>query len=249
MQGEASERAAARAEAARQLARHRDKLLDTSKRNRLISFPLGNVTALTFVRVVDELPDQLYARLAASGERAMRIVPLPALEGDEPWDERTPRFLEALDLARKVDPVYRDAVAVPAPQDGAEEVLARLERELRDRVRAGLGMPPAEGRRRPSPQEIARAHGIRPDYDLPEQGANALERHADDLIQTLIPRPQFERRLSGLHSRARAFVQEQGVNALHAAFGFVEWLEAPQSAVPRFAPLLLLPVELTRTLE
>ena len=113
----------------------------------------------------------------------------------------------------------------------------------------GLGMPPAEGRRRPSPQEIARAHGIRPDYDLPEQGAETLERHADDLIQTLIPRPQFERRLSGLHSRARAFVQEQGVNALHAAFGFVEWLEAPQSAVPRFAPLLLLPVELTRTLE
>jgi very-short-patch-repair endonuclease len=57
----------------------------------------------------------------------------------------------------------------------------------------------------------------------------------------------LERRLRRQLLDAQTFEQEQGVNVLYLAIGFLKWFEADSSDRPRYAPLLLIPVQLTRT--
>src|SRR4029077_12425818 len=45
---------------------------------------------------------------------------------------------------------------------------------------------------------------------------------------------------------AQAFENEQGVNILYLAMGFLKWFDPRSPKEPRFAPLILLPVTLTR---
>lgn len=55
------------------LARLRNRLLDLSARNRLLNF--SHARSKRFIRVIDELPDQLFAKLGE--EKSMRFVPVP----------------------------------------------------------------------------------------------------------------------------------------------------------------------------
>ena len=56
----------------------------------------------------------------------------------------------------------------------------------------------------------------------------------------------LKRRLKTLHDDAGDIEEEQGVSILFLALGFLEWREARQPDIPRFAPLVLLPVDLSR---
>ena len=80
----------------------RPRLLDLSRRNPLIATKLSS-RSNSHIRVVDELPDILFFNLANAQE--MRFVPLPALD-DDPKDEQTKTFREALANARLIDPDY-----------------------------------------------------------------------------------------------------------------------------------------------
>jgi very-short-patch-repair endonuclease/Cdc6-like AAA superfamily ATPase len=46
---------------------------------------------------------------------------------------------------------------------------------------------------------------------------------------------------------AQSFESEQGVNILYLALGFLKWFELQDASKPRYAPLLLVPVTLTRS--
>ena len=84
----------------------RPRLLDLSRRNPLISTrfsPRSN----SHIRVVDELPDALSFFL--SDQQTMRFVPLPPLDED-PKDEQTRQFQDALANARLTDETYLAAV-------------------------------------------------------------------------------------------------------------------------------------------
>lgn len=52
--------------------------------------------------------------------------------------------------------------------------------------------------------------------------------------------------LTKLYRSSRLSLEENGANTLYLALGFLKWYETPKSEVPRFAPLLLLPVEIIR---
>jgi very-short-patch-repair endonuclease len=52
--------------------------------------------------------------------------------------------------------------------------------------------------------------------------------------------------LTSLYYEAKDVEEEQGVNVLYLALGFLKWFETEQSEVDRYAPLVLLPVELIR---
>ena len=76
----------------------RKRLLDTSRRNPLISVNLST-RSNSVVRVVDELPDVLLSKLTDSqNPQAMRIVPLPD-NNSNPLDENTSEFSSALSTA------------------------------------------------------------------------------------------------------------------------------------------------------
>lgn len=52
--------------------------------------------------------------------------------------------------------------------------------------------------------------------------------------------------MKGLYRKSRDAMEENGANVLYLALGFLKWYETPASQKPRFAPIVLLPVEIVR---
>ena len=225
----------------------RKKLLDLSNRNRLLNFKHSD-RSRTHVRIIDELPDVLFQRLR--DQKSLRFKSLPEPES-EPEDERTPHFLRELEVARATDPDYKAAMDEMSEEDSDTERAAKFERDLKDRLRQRLSMPPWRDETVLSKADFARKYSIEPSYDLPlpTNDGNDAERHLDDEIQTLLYPREMDRKLSGIVDQARTMLQEAGVNTLYAAFGFLEWAEADKSDTVHQSPLLLLPVQIERRMS
>jgi very-short-patch-repair endonuclease len=80
-----------------------------------------------------------------------------------------------------------------------------------------------------------------------ELGADGLAaRHTDENLQTRLETTRLHARLLQLSNEARTYIEEQGLNILYLALGFLHWYESDSSETARRAPLLLVPVELKR---
>ena len=82
-----------------------------------------------------------------------------------------------------------------------------------------------------------------PDDDLDEAAA----RHTDNKLQTALTRAALNVRLRATFRQARLSIEEQGVNILYLALGMLTWYESESSSIERRAPLILIPVQLTRS--
>lgn len=71
-------------------------------------------------------------------------------------------------------------------------------------------------------------------------------RYTDQFLETRLTPDGLQKRLLRLASDSKTAEEEQGVNILYLAIGFMSWFEDKNSAVTREAPLVLLPVELIR---
>jgi very-short-patch-repair endonuclease len=71
-------------------------------------------------------------------------------------------------------------------------------------------------------------------------------RYYDNMLETKLSPDKLQKRLLKLNKDAAVAEQEQGINILYLALGFLTWYEDKSSAVKREAPLILLPVELVR---
>jgi DNA polymerase III delta prime subunit len=76
---------------------------------------------------------------------------------------------------------------------------------------------------------------------------SASSRRAENRIQTDLTSNDLQKRLLSTHYLANTLLQEQGVNTLFLALGMVEWYEAESSDIPRYSPLVLVPVGLERS--
>jgi len=83
------------------------------------------------------------------------------------------------------------------------------------------------------------------DVDVEEREASSEDRDHTKLVTRLTPEA-LQRRLLTLFRDAQSIMEEQGVNILYLALGRLTWFEAHQADTPRYAPLLLVPVELHR---
>ncbi|MGB0372878.1 MAG: DUF4011 domain-containing protein [Opitutales bacterium] len=81
-----------------------------------------------------------------------------------------------------------------------------------------------------------------PEMVLPDDS----ERLTDAFIETALGPEALIRRLLKVAGNAKIAEEEQGVNILFLAMGFLSWRESESSEVKREAPLILLPVELIR---
>lgn len=81
---------------------------------------------------------------------------------------------------------------------------------------------------------------------LPAPDGGDSERHADLFLETPLGPEAQARRLLKVAMDAKTAEEEQGVNILYLAVGFLRWREAASSEVVREAPLVLLPVQLHR---
>jgi len=232
---------------AQYLEKLRLRLLDLSGRNRLLNFKFSE-RSRTQVRLVDELPDQVFEKLERGTALTIASLPEPP---EHPRDEDDDAFRLLLEAMRDADEEYMDAVASLDEADRDSEEFQRIERELRDKVRDELGMPARTDVKSLSKTDYAKTLGINPDYDLPtlqsEDGGKPA--HRDNNLQTLLYPNELERKLAGLREGARKSIQETGLNTLYLAFGMLEWYESDQSDKRLLAPLLLYPVTLERQLR
>ena len=75
---------------------------------------------------------------------------------------------------------------------------------------------------------------------------NVSSRHTDTKLQTALSDERLFLGLLKIYSEANTYIEEQGVNILFIALGFLHWYEDDNSDKLRKAPLVLLPVELVR---
>jgi very-short-patch-repair endonuclease len=85
-----------------------------------------------------------------------------------------------------------------------------------------------------------------PEDDVEDNSAGPAARHTDARLQTGMTSTVLQRRLLRLFHDARTYQEEQGVNILFLAIGFLRWYESDSSDQARHAPLILVPVELDR---
>ena len=90
------------------------------------------------------------------------------------------------------------------------------------------------------------------DYELggPSSDDNPgapTKRRTDRHLQTNEPSDRLQSRLLRTYYTANTAIQEQGVNTLFVALGMVEWYESETSDTVRRAPLILVPVEISRS--
>jgi very-short-patch-repair endonuclease/DNA polymerase III delta prime subunit len=74
-----------------------------------------------------------------------------------------------------------------------------------------------------------------------------LANYNDKILETNLTEERLFLTLFKIQSEAQTYIQEQGVNVLFLALGFLHWYEADSSDKVRKAPLVLVPVELKRS--
>ncbi|MBA3631295.1 MAG: DUF3320 domain-containing protein [Acidobacteria bacterium] len=81
---------------------------------------------------------------------------------------------------------------------------------------------------------------------VPYNTENLTASHTDDFLQTNSSAEKLDKSLRRLEEQARTIVEEQGVNALFLALGMLHYKESKDSEVFFKAPMILVPVELSR---
>lgn len=84
-----------------------------------------------------------------------------------------------------------------------------------------------------------------PDLELDDQGRAA--RHWDGHLATRMTSAGLQKRLLDLYIDARTLQEEQGVNILYLAIGYLKWRDLNTPQIDRYAPLVLVPVLLERS--
>lgn len=228
------------------IEKYRSKLLDTSKRNNLVSFNHSE-RSRQHIRVIDELPDFLYGEFLDG--KTLTFLALPEEEKTPP-DEKTPQFRRRLEQAKLTDEIYIEAIdSIDEDEEGALDEIKQIERDLKDKIRDELDLPVWQGQKSLTNAEVAKKHDLNPSYEMPDPTPESQEdksHHTDKYIQTLLKPEEMLRKLGGLHSYIRSDIEESGVNTLYAAFGFLQWYESKNTDKACVSPLLLLQLEVEK---
>lgn len=227
------------------IASLRTKLIDLSKRSPLISFKHSGRSA-SLLRFVDERPDLLFESIQKG---AVGFEPLPG-EDETPKDERTATFQIAYERAELTDPDYLSAIAGLGDDERDAKKWQEAERKLRATVRDQLSLPPLDYGKALDVVAIAKAHGFDPSYDLKaSDDEDVAAHHADDKLRVLLTAKDLDKRLKAIGEKSGTHKRETGLHTLFLVFGFVQWHEDEAASAALHAPLLLLDVDLRRTVQ
>ncbi len=83
-------------------------------------------------------------------------------------------------------------------------------------------------------------------FEEKETTEGPTKRYVDNKLQTALTDSQLVLRLLKIQTAAKTYIEEQGVNILFLALGFLHWYEDDSSQLKRKAPLLMVPVSLNR---
>ena len=83
------------------------------------------------------------------------------------------------------------------------------------------------------------------DTYLEEKSGDA--RFSDSRLQTGLIPEKLDKSLLRIETEAHNLLQEQGIEVLYLALGFLKWYEDDNTQTARYAPLILIPVEMIRS--
>ena len=223
------------------IKKFRENLLDISNRNNLINLNF-NPRSNKVLRIIDEIPNSVFQKLANNSK--LKLIPLPP-SSDSPKDENTPEFKKVLEEQKLVNEVYLKNIEDLGEEYDEENLESqKIIRKLKDRVRSLLKLPNKASKLTMSIQDYAKAHNIRPNFEVPKSSTNKDNpAHHDNNLQTLFYPEDLERKGRALKKDTKRILDEKGTNTLHLSFGCLEWLETKDTS--RNSPLLLLQVKLT----
>ena len=222
------------------IQKFRQNLLDISNRNNLINLNF-NPRSNKVLRIIDELPNSVFEKL--NNNIKLKISSLPP-SSEEPKDERTDKFKKLYEEEKLINEEYLASVSDLGERfDEANEESLKIIRKLKNVVRKKLGLPKIASKLTMNIQDYARAHGIKPNFEVPKDSIKKDLKHTDNNLQTLFYPEDLERKGRAIRKDTKRILDEKGTNTLYLSFGCLEWFEAKDT--PRFAPLLLLQVQLT----
>ncbi|HTT80186.1 MAG TPA: DUF3320 domain-containing protein [Stellaceae bacterium] len=149
-------------------------------------------------------------------------------------DQRLQRVAAALDDARRelIDISRRNRL-LHTPRTGKRIHCLEFVNVDPDTVFGGLAR---EGK----------AVAFRPEDDDDSEATTEARSRALPVLRARVTAEILDRRLLKFYREARTIEEEQGVNILFLAFGFLKWFEDSRSDEPCWAPLVLLPVLIER---
>ena len=68
-------------------------------------------------------------------------------------------------------------------------------------------------------------------------------------LRTFMQESELEKIMKKLHRQAKVSIEENGVNTTYLALGFLRWYETEKSDKPRYAPLVLVPIDIIRKVQ
>ena len=147
----------------KQMEGARKRLLDLSLRNNLLAFRHSE-KSLNQLRIINSDTNLVFSSLI--NDQHIEILPLPPLD-DEPKDEKTSKFLNALELEKLSNNEYKEKYkeiendSDESNSDREEE----LDRWIKNIVREKLGLKPLHDINSITKAAWAKQNDINPNYD------------------------------------------------------------------------------------
>ena len=217
----------------------RNKLLDLTTRNNLLNLSLKSQRTARLLRFVDCNLQGVLNGLMSGRQYSLSALPEPPKDKQPTLDEA--EVEAALEKARAEDPLYQQILVDSSSDDAAKSALAQADDRLRAAVLDDLGKAAKDTQSGKNLFAWAEQQGVNPSYSLPLTKEPKAHQGS---IRVLLLEPRMERVAEGIRKQAQSSIEETGNNILYLAFGCLEWTEKNKSF---FAPLILLPIELTKT--
>lgn len=211
------------------LEQTRKKLLDLTKRNKLLNYK--KPAKSRHLKIIDESPQFIYNFLVFEDKKfKFKYIPEPEL-----------LQLEHKKLERKIDKLentYKSAT-YEGEKKAALHQIEKINESMRiDELSSLL-----------TAEEQAVKLGFNTSTELPEINLDNIdidERYTDNYLQTLHYAPGLEKILKKIELDSRNVIEETGSNMLYMILGVLEWYESGNSDIPLKSPLISIPVLLKR---
>ncbi|MEE0839162.1 MAG: DUF3320 domain-containing protein [Acutalibacteraceae bacterium] len=99
---------------------------------------------------------------------------------------------------------------------------------------------------RPADWKSEGEEGFETNHDLGEYINVIKSEFANKRLRSVYTDAELSRIIKGLYRTAKSSLEENGANTLYLSLGILRWYESQRSKKPRYAPLVLLPVEIIR---
>lgn len=211
------------------LEQTRKKLLDLTKRNKLINFRRPAKTRN--LRIIDESPEFIYDYLV-SKEKLFKFKFIPEPELLQLENKKLEEKKEKLEKVK-------ESATFEGEIQAANNKINKIAEELKS-IKADAML---------TAEEQAKKLGFDISLELPEVDLETTaidDRYTDDYLQTLHYPSDLEKILKKIDLSARQVIEETGANMLYMILGVLEWKEADHSDNKIKSPLINIPVSLKR---